>query len=67
MLVKELIAELQRGNPEAEIVRLGHFGEHFQFSKGDFWWFGHPNQKYDDLANCKFLQVDCPDIGEEPE
>jgi hypothetical protein len=67
MLVEELIALLQKGNPKAEVVRKDHFGVPLEFHQSDFWFSGHPNHKYNDPKNCVFLEIHPPDIGPEPE
>lgn len=59
MKVRELIELLSKGNPEAVVVRFGHFGEPLKYGKEDFNF--HP----DDSIHGFYFSIDSPDIGEE--
>jgi hypothetical protein len=67
MLVEELIAHLQAGNPKAKVVRKGHFGEDYPMTVHDFPFRYQTDGRYDDPTKCQYLEVEPPDIGPEPD
>lgn len=67
MTVEELIAHLQKGNPKAQVVRKGHFGEDHPMDKYGFLFCHQSDGKYDDPMKCQYLEIHPPDIGEEPD
>lgn len=66
MTVRDMIEMLQKGNPDAEVVTFGHFGEVYELRNSHIAWraFGHYEP---DATKCEYLSITVPDIGPEPD
>ena len=66
MRVKELIAILQKVDPELLVGRTGHFGELHEMDKFyfDIKW---DTSKGWDQRRAQWFEINFPDIGEEPD